>query len=451
MQDLAVDILSPGLNPEHLDQDQQSTIHLAKVIEDQQKALIAAKKKVQAAGGDPSTVVAVQLKLSSNVPTPTIIIEQVSKDAPEPSPIQPTKKFKRSKAPPPLRISDASVGPSIQTAPIRNGQAAFQGSKADFVQQLRAFSSRIAARRVAQSPAAAYFAPRYYPSIAPLPGLAPGMLNPYYRQMLMMRGSALSTPRNAAFAGIPGAPVAPINPTPTSALAPGGPVTPLHQGFQPRQFTTALENYVINGKEALAIQTAHKRVGKTEGKPSELRKALALPVELNIVKQTILTGLKKLGGPKTPIHLQKSNTPHVTDVFPGEMTKFAPVSNQPLSARDEHFDFNLYKEEKDKDRSVNDIQEVDEDVESNAIEENSKMNVELETATVELPTDDIEEYKDYKIDLRIRTDFGHKVTKIRFAKDTKSKKESGGEKKQFMKACEAMWEEFVKKKGAVAE
>ncbi|GMM34611.1 hypothetical protein DASC09_019360 [Saccharomycopsis crataegensis] len=553
MQDMAVDILSPGLNPSQLNNEQISTIQSAQSIQQQQKHLIAAKNKLQKDGTANVTLIpqSIPKKRGLEVSTPTIIIEQVSDPQTNDinsgtlSPLPSAKKFKRSKAPPPLKISqDAkTIGPSIQTAPIRNGSQFQYGSKVDFINNSRVINPALANRRPMASPfnmrfpaqmqqqqqpqvvnfqqqtvtgataalqsplASAYFAPRYYPvipsgSVATPVALTPNPYNnPYYRS-LFMKGAKLTTPRNPNFGAIPMVPCAPIPAvhvqTPTSGInGTTTPITPLNHGFQKRPITTASQNYVINGNESFSLSELNKKIAKKGSsakdqsddittsssssslnkknlsitKPvnsTSLRKTLQSPLNSNIVKQTISTNKRKSsGGPKTPINMQKSNTPHVTDVFPGEMTKFAPVSNQPISAREEHFDFGMYKEEpisrpevkESKSRndkiSVHDsiTEEDEEDVESRAIEEDSRINIEAEEEHKLLITANGGDFEDYKIDLRFKTDFANKLTKFKFKQSEtirpKVNKNGGSgseEKKEFLKACEEIWDQLMVEK-----
>lgn len=614
MQDIAVDILSPGLNHNNLDSEQKSTIELSNAIKEQQKKLIAAKhSQTDASTSDiennnnssSSATTNITTKTTLRAPntkkrtisTPTIIIEQVSGgNAKAASPLPSAKKFKRDKAPPPLKITPATntavTAPSIQTAPIRNNLQAhsYYGNRGDFVNNSRIINQRFGANRRAapgqlqqqhQQPGASpfvprfntsagaaaaaaavanaanagagvalpspiaspYFAPRYYPgfpppsqagSVATPTALTPSVYhNPYYRSLLL-RNSQLNTPRNPNFAAanggaggfiypqiVPGAPMAANIPTPTAAINGSAiPITPLNYAFQAHPILTGSENYVINRHEASSLSelnkaaiknaqiprdlnensrdgsnTATTNINKSanvsidrKNKPAALntaattaiagketsqaddsaapRKTLQSPLTSNIVKQTISTQKRKPNGePKTPIHLQKSNTPHVTDVFPGEMTKFAPVSNQPLSARDEHFDFNLYKEEPSK-RGVNDGKpgrrrnssslnksiteeeedddDDDDDVESKAIEEDSKLNVELEVDHKIIKTGNLDSFKDFKVELRLKNEYAHKLTRFKFEENKKAR--GLNEKKEFLKHCEQIWDEFAASK-----
>lgn len=152
----------------------------------------------------------------------------------------------------------------------------------------------------------------------------------------------------------------------------------------PRSVTNGLKT----GKTPLALNKRNLSIAnppEIESNTLKLRKSLQSPVGANIIKQTIVSSLGSNSDkePKTPINMKKTNTPHVTDVFPNEMTKFAPLANQPLSAREERFDFAMYKDDSSRttEKSSNrekfktgksndegDDEDDDDDVESKAIE-----------------------------------------------------------------------------------
>lgn len=443
MQDLAVDILSPGLNETALDPEQKSILDLSKKIEQDQQELIASKNGTKTSK-------------KRSLATPTIIIEQVSNPdintQASQSPLPSAKKFKRDKAPPPLKFSSGLVAPSIQTAPIRNAGYYAGNLRQGRVARRPAPLANSKHQAVASPMALPYFAPRYYPVIPS--GAVQGPLTPsvyanaYYRQLLMKSGS-YNSPQATQFAGmvpgyVPGAPLPANVQTPTVA---GIPVTPLNYAFQQNPALQDTDNYSLYRKEPSLSDLNKKYI-------NEPRKSLQSPLSSTVIKQTLTAkNLKPNGEPKTPINLQKSNTPHVTDVFPGDLTKFAPLLNQPLSSRDEHFDFNMYKDEKPmaqlrktKNGTIPEVDEED-DVESKAIEDGSKWNIELETETKTLKTTNIKQYGDYRIDVRFKTDFGHKQVKFKFEEEPAKK--SGKktlELDDFLKQCKEIWNEFATKK-----